>query len=70
MVLKKVLKAYGSLYRKKVIHRDLKPQNILVNSNGDVKICDFGAAVDLGVKKAKKSIHTRPYASPQQMKNK
>ena len=69
MVLKKVLKAYGSLYRKKVIHRDLKPQNILVNSNGDVKICDFGAAVDSAVKKTPKSTFTKAYASPQQVKN-
>lgn len=27
-----------------VIHRDLKPRNILVNSNCDLKICDFGLA--------------------------
>jgi serine/threonine protein kinase len=25
-----------------VIHRDLKPKNILINRNGDLKICDFG----------------------------
>ena len=24
------------------IHRDIKPQNLLVNSNCDLKICDFG----------------------------
>ncbi len=25
-----------------LVHRDLKPQNLLVTSNGGVKICDFG----------------------------
>jgi len=27
-----------------VIHRDLKPRNLLVNSNCDLKICDYGLA--------------------------
>eukprot|EP01006_Ploeotia_vitrea_P038054 TRINITY_DN66201_c0_g1_i2.p1 TRINITY_DN66201_c0_g1~~TRINITY_DN66201_c0_g1_i2.p1 ORF type:complete len:255 (-),score=-49.01 TRINITY_DN66201_c0_g1_i2:552-1316(-) len=27
-----------------VVHRDLKPRNLLVNSNCDLKICDFGLA--------------------------
>lgn len=26
----------------KVIHRDVKPSNILINRQGQVKICDFG----------------------------
>jgi len=27
-----------------ILHRDLKPRNLLVNSNCDLKICDFGLA--------------------------
>ena len=27
-----------------IIHRDIKPNNILQNSNADVRICDFGLA--------------------------
>ena len=26
----------------RVIHRDVKPSNILINRSGQVKICDFG----------------------------
>lgn len=38
------LRAIKTLHGSNVIHRDLKPSNILINSNCDLKVCDFGLA--------------------------
>lgn len=38
------LRALKALHLANVLHRDLKPLNLLLNSNCDLKICDFGLA--------------------------
>lgn len=38
------LRGVKMLHGSNVIHRDLKPSNLLINSNCDLKICDFGLA--------------------------
>ena len=39
-----LLRGLKALHSAKVVHRDLKPGNLLVNKNCDLKICDFGMA--------------------------
>lgn len=38
------LRGVKMIHGANVIHRDLKPSNLLINSNCDLKICDFGLA--------------------------
>eukprot|EP00928_Gymnodinium_smaydae_P090009 TRINITY_DN73874_c0_g1_i1.p1 TRINITY_DN73874_c0_g1~~TRINITY_DN73874_c0_g1_i1.p1 ORF type:complete len:405 (+),score=93.78 TRINITY_DN73874_c0_g1_i1:96-1310(+) len=42
--LYQILRGMKYVHSAWVIHRDLKPRNLLVNSNCDLKICDFGLA--------------------------
>lgn len=39
-----ICRALELCHKNKIIHRDIKPQNIFVNSNGDFKLGDFGIA--------------------------
>ena len=39
-----IVEAVAYLHRKKIMHCDLKPQNILIDSSGNAKIADFGSA--------------------------
>uniref|UniRef100_N1R4E4 Mitogen-activated protein kinase 3 n=1 Tax=Aegilops tauschii TaxID=37682 RepID=N1R4E4_AEGTA len=40
----KLLRGLKYLHSAEILHRDLKPGNLLVNANCDLKICDFGLA--------------------------
>ena len=39
-----ILRGLKYMHSAGIYHRDLKPRNLLVNSNCDLKICDFGLA--------------------------
>ncbi len=50
-----------------IIHRDIKPANILVGSNGDIKVTDFGVALQSDVDRTQlEGVGSPLYMSPEQ----
>ena len=43
-IAKQLVRALHYLHSNRIIHRDMKPQNILIGAGGTVKLCDFGFA--------------------------
>ena len=43
-VFRQVLRGLAVLHEAHIVHRDIKPNNILVDNAGNVKLCDFGLA--------------------------
>ena len=69
-----VVHAVAYLHRNLVVHRDLKPSNIFVDSDGDVKLLDFGIAKLLGdatgtemLTRTGQQLMTPEYAAPEQL---
>uniref|UniRef100_A0A1I8F6K6 non-specific serine/threonine protein kinase n=1 Tax=Macrostomum lignano TaxID=282301 RepID=A0A1I8F6K6_9PLAT len=60
------------LHAHSILHRDMKPQNILLGNNGAVKLCDFGFARSMGINTmVLTSIKGTPlYMSPELMEEK
>lgn len=65
-----ILKGLKYIHSAGVLHRDLKPSNLLLNSNCDLKICDFGLARGTSVEadyELTEYVVTRWYRAPEVM---
>ncbi|HEX5125985.1 MAG TPA: serine/threonine-protein kinase [Rhodocyclaceae bacterium] len=73
-VVFKCCMALDYAYRQGIVHRDIKPANILINENDEVKITDFGLAMNVHKKSAEDStfimgVGSPAYMSPEQIKS-
>jgi serine/threonine-protein kinase len=69
-VLAPVLSGLAVAHRAGLVHRDVKPENVLISDDGDVKIADFGlvrAVAEAKITSTSVILGTAAYLSPEQV---
>jgi serine/threonine protein phosphatase PrpC/predicted Ser/Thr protein kinase len=70
-IAEQIIKGLRSFHRKEIIHQDLKPDNIMLDTEGTVKIVDFGSVRVLGIEEAEvghiaeHAMGTAAYSAPE-----
>lgn len=73
LIARQICEGLGEAHRLGVVHRDLKPQNIMIDSEGNVRIMDFGIARSLktkGITDTGEIFGTPEYMSPESLEGK
>ena len=68
-IMMQIVSAIAAAHQNRIIHRDIKPQNILIDREGNIKITDFGIAValsDTSLTQTNTLLGSVHYLSPEQ----
>src|SRR5579864_8732303 len=71
-IARQICRALAYMHQQGIVHRDLKPENVLITADGQVKLIDFGIAMDEAARRLtwaglSSTMGTPDYMAPEQV---